>query len=806
MTSSAVFFSSLSMVFGLGRGRGGCLPSVAPDDPASGDAPFLGLLNPHSGNLMGATFMQEASQNPQFKHRLFDIISVATKAEVMAAFRKQLQAVRAEADATSAFLGREVRPRIVIGGGDGTASFAIWCIFRALQAGGSLWDHEELERYFPAFVQMPLGTGNDFAGVLGWGRSIDPVGHAASASAWLKSAVSLERSVVPFDVWGLGPAGGQCVKVCMLKGLDSMHPDRPQFKVAGPAVPFLSLLYFSMGYEAFVAAQVENNRTESRFANFKEYLKSIPGSLMGAQRRNINLAGVEIRVPEGGDARSRHYFPPPHRESTGAEFTSIGFMNINSFGGGTFKATDPALFADGLMDMFRQKKYIKNILRRGLRFRTEKHASAAFRLPQGLPGVFCQCDGETRYLFGAQGEEVDFLVRRVMQIPVVLGPGAPRESQDACGAETWEDASDVEDGSPASMWACSFSSKGARRRSKKAAHFRFIGADDEKESFRARLDAWVSGALAGEMNATAREVAELQARSDTCARGICRRSQRVHCDFGYSLTTFNACARCDKRVSNHGCRGCRKRLCPRHFLEHLGTTPNVRWMFSDSVSGGIAYYNTFAWSSRLCLDEAVKQMCDLSEIDRPVLLEIIVGDNSGDEEAFDSPQEALKWLRDLRRDDALENVDDEDEKAMISIGSTKRLNSMDNLSDSMSDSDAHSVESLDTYSTTQSMATPQASVPTNGALQQHGRAAFYGAPYYVSPPPPRANVAAPPSSMRSLRSGAFSSVTAKPVLLHRGAMVAAGAPATYGHPLIYQPKLSAARPASVFMPPTHRRP
>eukprot|EP00927_Polykrikos_kofoidii_P021276 TRINITY_DN20189_c0_g1_i2.p1 TRINITY_DN20189_c0_g1~~TRINITY_DN20189_c0_g1_i2.p1 ORF type:complete len:709 (-),score=122.81 TRINITY_DN20189_c0_g1_i2:9-2135(-) len=619
------------------------LPMVRPDDPTSDDVPFLALLNSRSGSRMGAVFLDEARRFPVYQNRFFDIVHVATRPEALEAFRNQLEVVKREASQKikCPVSGRRCRPRLICGGGDGTASFAIWIIFRALMADSrSLrWSDEELDRFFPAFVQMPLGTGNDFAGILGWGRTIDPVHHRGRVRTWIKNAVSRRLPLRPFDVWGLTPSSAGGVRACMLQGLDPEHPDRPLFKEANSSVPFLSLLYFSMGYDAFVAAQVECNRSESRMENFIEYLKTMPRSLLGKQRVCTSLEGVSIDVPAApaggscsgsssstqGIGDTRPYFPPPHRPSTGVEFSSVGFMNINSFGGGLWKAVDPARFADGLIDCFRQKRYIKNVLRRGLRFRTEKHERATFRIPARLPGVFCQYDGETRFIFQRdEGLEAMFHVRRVMQIPVVLGPEAGYDSKADGGA------------------------KGSRC-------FHFIGSSEEVASFRARLIAWALGELASELNASGKEVEELQARSNAYARGRCLRSQRVPHDFGASISA-NACASCAVSTGNRGCKGCSKRFCKPCLGEHLGTTPNFQWAYEDGVARLLT--SVWRWSSRLCFDDGIEELEALEEL-RPILVRVYIGYRVEDERRFASPEAALDWMKIFRSQDAEDHEGDQ---------------------------------------------------------------------------------------------------------------------------------------------------
>lgn len=672
------------------------LPHVSPEDPTSEDVPFVGLLNPRSGSRAGARFLAEAAKLPTYRSRLFDIVAVATQPDVMSEFRRQLERVKEEVlRKMERQPGKEYRPRLICGGGDGTASFAIWCIFRALRAegGGSEWSDDELRRFFPAFVQMPLGTGNDLAGALGWGRDINPA-NRPEVQSWFRSAIGHSSPVRAFDVWGIVPRKGQAGKVCALSGLEDGRFQK--FGEAGPSVPFLCLLYFSMGFDAFVAAQVELHRTDSRIENFLEYARAIPASLFGDQRRNVDLTGVSISVPEGGGAR--RYFPPPGRESSGYEYCSVGAMNINSMSGGIWSAKDAALPDDGRLDLYRQRNYLKNVLRRGNRYKTEKHERAVIAVPGHLPGVHFQFDGEARFLFHPEGKDFEMEVMRVMQIPVVLGPGVPascrrktgpswvelqgqdadlpdaafipavclQECRDLCarhglgGFCVRDGRAHFRAGAPSELLGRLVPCEGATfhlRDGADAAAFRFVGIGREDVAdFRERLEAWASGQLVAEVNASASEIAELQVRSDAHARGVCRRSRRVHHDFGVDLC-LNQCTSCGGACSNHGCRGCCRRFCGRCFPGHLGTAPNVEWMYGDAgLISVLARSNRLRWSSRLCLDDAISEM-DAMAVARPIRVKLFASGTGDDERVLESAKGATAWLAELRDRDEADNKD-----------------------------------------------------------------------------------------------------------------------------------------------------
>jgi len=461
-----------------------CLPDVTPEDPMSDDVPFVGLLNPRSGSKMGDVFLREAQKRTAYTGRLFDIVHVASNHNSKGdEFRAQLDRARDEAkEKKTGQPGKDFRPRLICGGGDGTASFALTCVFKALMLEGDeftgyRWSTDDLNEFFPALVQLPLGTGNDLAGILGWGRTIDPATNPKGAQCWFKKALSVQSPVHAFDVWGLFPSNdGISFKACMLNGLDKQGS--PLFKVAGHSVPFLTLLYFSMGRDAFVVAQVEHHRTNFQILNKAQYLVQAIQAVRGPGASNVNLDGVEVL---GVEETSQLRLYPPARLKAG-EFQTVGFMNINSLSAGRVEARDQANFSDEKIDFYCESAFsalteINKELK--LAIPTEKHHRSLWRVDgEKQPCTFIQYDGEGRVLFHPDGGVFELHVRQVMQIPVVV---------------------DIENvGPPASQPL--------------PAALRFIGSEAEKAEAQQRIYQLAYGALTAELNATDEEVRGLEQR------------------------------------------------------------------------------------------------------------------------------------------------------------------------------------------------------------------------------------------------------------------------------------------------------
>jgi hypothetical protein len=144
--------------------------------------PTLALINGRSGGKVGSHVLAIARGSPVYQDRFFDIVEVAkdtVRGGLLDVFRLELNAAKEEAKAIG------TRPRVISGGGDGTGSFTLHMILKALQAdnlrdeeeglrntgNGFIWTDEELRASFPAIAQMPLGSANDFANILGWGQT-----------------------------------------------------------------------------------------------------------------------------------------------------------------------------------------------------------------------------------------------------------------------------------------------------------------------------------------------------------------------------------------------------------------------------------------------------------------------------------------------------------------------------------------------------------------------------------------------------------------------------------------------------------
>jgi len=444
--------------------RYGSNVELPPFEPGK-HVPLLALLNPLSGAMAGSDILSISRHTPYYQDRFFNIIDVVKgqlRGGLMDVFREELKKAKDEAKAMG------TRPRLISGGGDGTGSFALFIVFTALKAdneraedglqdagNGFIWTDTELEESFPALAQMPLGSANDFGNVLGWGQKypgdrpcsscVSREKAAASLIEWIDAVLSPASSIVNFDIWGLMPAHGQSecdFKIAELTGRRGFCPnplvgDQRQLllKVAGKPVPFFVCLYFSVGFGPYMTARFQINRRKTPIKNRLEYIRQAVGIMREAvpPQMNLRLNGVEI------DCGDEHYFPPNKRARTiqGRRYREVGFLNINwqaHLLHGADRAgvmdrlrsspgsREPVRFNDGLLDMYRWK--FKSLLKNpGPVLQTDKKKDLllTFSGEKGK-GVFFQWDGEARFAFSKTGEPFHMYVRKVLTVPVVLGP------------------------------------------------------------------------------------------------------------------------------------------------------------------------------------------------------------------------------------------------------------------------------------------------------------------------------------------------------------------------------------------------
>lgn len=429
--------------------------------------PVLALINPFAGAMAGADILACARATPYYQGRFFNIIDVVRdqrRGGLLDLFRVELCKARDEAKAMG------VRPRLISGGGDGTASFALFMLFSALRAdeladiegwpdrgNGFIWSDDELRDYFPALAQMPLGSANDFGHTLGWGQRYPGdvesrcfVGSRAKAleslRTWISSVTARETRIANFDVFGIMPQPGEeaCdFKLAELTGQRGFNPkvniegeEQLLMKEAGLPVPLFVCLYFSAGFCAYMTARFQMNRRRTPVQNKMEYARQALGIV--AERvppqLNVGLESVRVTCKENGEDAT--YFPPRASDgNTGRKYREVGFLNINWQAGmangadrapvcGRICSTrEPAKFNDGKVDMYRLR-FRSGLKNPGMNIQTDKRDNGMtleFNGDRGT-GIFFQWDGEARFAFSPTGQPFHINVRKILNIPVVLGP------------------------------------------------------------------------------------------------------------------------------------------------------------------------------------------------------------------------------------------------------------------------------------------------------------------------------------------------------------------------------------------------
>jgi len=484
---------------------------LKPWDPAV-HAPCLGLINPASGPKKGQPILEVCANSDYYKDRVFNIVEVFKGSfkggEQFVNFRAMLNDAKAKAIEKN---DPKFRPRLLIGGGDGTASFALTVFFKTVAAAegfpdtgnGFFWTDDEMEKYFPALIQMPLGTGNDLGRALGWGPKYPGFTkspccqeslHGKNLVNWLDMALSVNTPFVTFDVWGLMPPPGEdCmpVKVCELVKVTKVDGKKQcVMKPADPVAPFLIFLYLSFGFIAQVVSRFQPNRKSSQIANKIEMTKATIQIMLGRRAAQVTagMEGLSIsNLPgEPNEKNGTDRYFPPRDTRKASSYKDAGILNANSFVGGNINGADRASCCnryflcgsgrktvdptDGKCDFFRERLY-GTLAKTGNRLMTDKKNGGIVRFAAKKgQGMFFQFDGEGRFAFHPDGEEWRMDIKQVLKVPMVVARSFRRNDTDT---------------NP---------------------KFEIPGTAEEKAATKARLMKWVAGGLVGELNATAEEI------------------------------------------------------------------------------------------------------------------------------------------------------------------------------------------------------------------------------------------------------------------------------------------------------------
>lgn len=282
-------------------------------------------------------------------------------------------------------------------------------------------------------------------------------------------------------------------KIAELCGKRGMNPNTKidgqrqiVLKKAGAPVPFFVCLYFSCGLGAYVVSRFQLNRRRRPFTNRLEYIRQGLGIVTEKTPPQLHLRLDSVSI----DCEDEAYFPPRrHKGNRGRNYREVGFYNINwqaHLLHGADRAScmtrlcgskrTPVTFNDGKLDMFRWKfsSFLKNP---GTRIQTDKKEDMLLTCEGGHgKGLFFQWDGESRFAFSPTDESFQFYFRKVLNLPVVIGPFVDQRI-----------TGNLDNGQPA--------------------EFSFCGASPEdKDQVRMRVLDYVAGNLDSELNATEEDI------------------------------------------------------------------------------------------------------------------------------------------------------------------------------------------------------------------------------------------------------------------------------------------------------------
>mmetsp|Transcript_35111 Transcript_35111/g.54522 ORF Transcript_35111/g.54522 Transcript_35111/m.54522 type:complete len:763 (-) Transcript_35111:315-2603(-) len=289
-----------------------------------------------------------------------------------------------------------------------------------------------------------------------------------------------------FDVWGVMPPFGADkinFKLCELgakpgrspktkvngkKGNISLKP--ASCTVAKAPAPWMVLVSFRAGYGAYRNSRIKANPHSTPFRSRLERWRQFFGVScektplqMRTKTNGIKVACLGGKGGDGLDHGAHHkaqsYFPPRNGRkawgvncwSRGNRYREVGFYNVSCRASpGAERAPlmrrlcfskrrRPIRCDDGCLHMYRMrfKSYLKNPgrtmqtdRRKDMTLSFEAHSDKtpsegsveAVRKAAPAKGLFVQFDGEPRFAFSPTGQRFDLMIRKVMNLPVVIGP------------------------------------------------------------------------------------------------------------------------------------------------------------------------------------------------------------------------------------------------------------------------------------------------------------------------------------------------------------------------------------------------
>jgi diacylglycerol kinase (ATP) len=214
--------------------------------------------------------------------------------------------------------------KVIVGGGDGTV---MWADNEAVLHG--IDSARQL-----AFGIVPLGTGNDFSRVAGWGGD-NPQEISKPGFAQLKGLVQAwaEAEARPHDVWqvdlDVADDIGQILKV---------NSEKKEEAIGKTALSAKMINYFSIGQESKVGIEFDKHRTKSQTCNLLVY--AFEGASLEMPCTAVQHIGAMVPcLYRGTDDSGEAIFD--EREEDAPELVgnpeSIMFLNVNSYAGGRGK-------------------------------------------------------------------------------------------------------------------------------------------------------------------------------------------------------------------------------------------------------------------------------------------------------------------------------------------------------------------------------------------------------------------------------------------------------------------------------------